>query len=122
MGIADRRIEDSNLVQAMEKLTPQKIRAAFDAVVKAEAGARLKAYYDSCMRCGMCAQACHFSLSHPDDPSYTPIAKKDQTMWRLIRTDGNVPPEEAGKDLAHLLFYPNVEGKRVVPAKTRKGR
>ena len=30
--------------------------------------------------------------------------------------------EEAGKDLASLLFYPNVEGKRVVPAKTRKGR
>ena len=33
-----------------------------------------------------------------------------------------VTPEEAGKDLANLLFYPNVEGKRVVPAKTRKGR
>ena len=60
MGIADRRIEDSNLVQAMEKLTPQKIRAAFDAVVKAEAGARLKAYYDSCIGCGMCAQVCPF--------------------------------------------------------------
>jgi len=35
-----------------------------------------------------------------------------------------VTPEQAGEDLANLLFYPNVEGKRVVPAKskTRKGR
>ena len=33
-----------------------------------------------------------------------------------------VTPEEAGKDLATQLFYPNVEGKRVVPSKTRKGR
>jgi hypothetical protein len=34
----------------------------------------------------------------------------------------DVTPEQAGKDLANLLFYPNVEGKRVVPVKTRKGR
>ena len=103
MGIADRRIEDSNLVQALEKLTPRKIKAAFDAVVKAEAGARLKAYYDSCMRCGMCAQACHFSLSHPDDPSYTPIAKKEQSMWRLIRADGNVTTDEV-YGMAQIAF------------------
>jgi hypothetical protein len=34
----------------------------------------------------------------------------------------SVTPEQAGKDLANLLFYPNVEGKRVVPVKTKKGR
>jgi len=103
MGIADRRIEDNNLVQALAQLTPEKIKAAFDSVAKAEAGARLKAYYDTCMRCGMCAHACHFSLSHADDPSYTPIAKKDQGMWRLIRTDGNVSPDEV-YSIAQLAY------------------
>jgi hypothetical protein len=34
----------------------------------------------------------------------------------------NVTPEKAGKDLAEYLFYPNVEGKRVVPTMTKKGR
>lgn len=93
MGIADRRIEDVNLVQAVEKLTPQKILAAFERVTRGEAGARLKAYYENCMRCGMCAPACHFSISHPEDPSYTPVAKLEQTMWRLLRSKGGLPPE-----------------------------
>ena len=94
MGIAERRIEDNSLVKAVGSLTPQKIKAAFEQVTKGEAGARLRTYYDSCMRCGMCAKACHFSISHPDDPSYTPIAKKEQTMWKLLRNKGNVPVED----------------------------
>ncbi|MDL2290477.1 (Fe-S)-binding protein, partial [Desulfovibrio sp. OttesenSCG-928-F20] len=83
MAIAERRIEDDNLVRAVAALTPEKIKAAFEQVTKNEAGARLKVYYDTCLRCGMCAEACHFSMSHPGDPSYTPIGKMEQTMWRL---------------------------------------
>ena len=94
MGIADRRIEDANLIKAVSELTPQKIKATFEQVTKGEAGAKLRAYYETCMRCGMCASACHFSMSHPEDPSYTPVAKMDQTMWKLIKNKGNVTPEE----------------------------
>jgi Fe-S oxidoreductase len=94
MGISERKIEDGNLLKGVANLTQEKIRAAFVQVTQGEASARLKAYYETCMRCGMCAQACHFSLSHPDDPSYTPIGKMDQTMWKLLRCKGNVSPEE----------------------------
>jgi Fe-S oxidoreductase len=103
MGIAERRIEDANLVQALEKLTPASILAAFEAVTKGEAGPRLKIYYDTCVRCGMCAKACHFSLSHADDPSYTPIAKKDRTMWRLLQSRGKVSPEDV-YGMAQIAF------------------
>ncbi len=94
MGIAERRIEDDNLVKGIAGLTPEKIRAVFDRVTKGEAGARLKAYYETCMRCGMCAEACHFSLSHPGDPTYTPVGKMEQPMWLLMRRRGNVSPDE----------------------------
>lgn len=94
MHILDRRIEDANLVKGVKELTPEKIRAAYRQIVQGEAGARLKTYYQTCMRCGMCAKACHFSISHPDDPSYTPVAKTDQTMFKLLKTGGRVTPDE----------------------------
>jgi hypothetical protein len=34
----------------------------------------------------------------------------------------DVKPNEAGKDLLDLTFYPNVDGKRPTPAKTKKTR
>ena len=94
MTITQRRIEDPNLMKAVSALTPERIRRTVKAVTQGEAGARLKVYYETCMRCGMCAGACHFSISHADDPSYAPVAKLEQTMWRLLRTDGRVSPDE----------------------------
>lgn len=94
MTITQRRIDDANLMKAVAALTPESIRRTVKAVTQGEAGARLKVYYETCMRCGMCAGACHFSISHADDPSYAPVAKLEQTMWRLLRTDGRVSPEE----------------------------
>ena len=31
-----------------------------------------------CVHCGMCNKACHYVLTHPDDPKMTPSYKADQ--------------------------------------------
>jgi Fe-S oxidoreductase len=90
MGIADRLIEDVGLRRGVSRLTPEKIEKTVNAVISGETGARLKAYAETCMRCGLCAEACHFSLSHPGDPSYTPAGKVHQTMGVLLKTGGKV--------------------------------
>jgi Fe-S oxidoreductase len=92
MGIEERLIEDVGLRRGVSKLTPEKIEKTVNAVLSGETGARLKAYAETCMRCGMCAQACHFSQSHPEDPSYTPAGKVSQTMGVLLKTGGRVDP------------------------------
>lgn len=93
MGIQDRLIEDVGLRRGVSRLTPEKIQKVVQAVLTGETGARLKAYSETCMRCGLCAQACHFSLSHPGDPSYTPAGKVSQTMGLLLKTGGLVDPQ-----------------------------
>lgn len=40
----------------------------------AEFGARAASYMNACVRCGLCAEACHFYLT-TGDPKYTPIHK-----------------------------------------------
>ncbi len=32
----------------------------------------------SCVHCGLCADACHYALARPDDPTMTPVYKADQ--------------------------------------------
>lgn len=90
--IADRLIEDEGLRRGVSRLTPEKIQKVFKELVAGECGARMKTYMETCVRCGMCAKACHYYLSHKD-PSYTPVAKVSQTMWRLFDNDGKVDPE-----------------------------
>lgn len=93
MGIEARLIEDVGLRRGVSKLTPEQIEKTVNAVLTGETGARLKAYAETCMRCGLCAQACHFSQSHPGDPSYTPAGKVHQTMGVLLKTGGKVDPD-----------------------------
>lgn len=90
--IADRLIEDVGLRRGVDRLTPEKIQKVFKDLVAGECGARMKTYMETCVRCGMCAKACHYYMSHKD-PSYTPVAKVSQTMWRLFDADGKVDPE-----------------------------
>jgi Fe-S-cluster-containing hydrogenase component 2 len=74
-----------------------------------------------CDLCGgdpQCVKACQEQSGNPQGPCLMgrPVGIGVNMAFR------DVTPEQAGKDLATLLFYPNVEGKRVVPAKTKKGR
>jgi hypothetical protein len=76
-----------------------------------------------CDLCGgepSCVKACMEQSGNPQAPCLQgrPVGIGVNMAFR------DVTPEQASKDLANLLFYPNVEGKRVVPAKTKtkKGR
>ena len=90
MGIEKRLIEDANLTRGMQLATPERITKVIRDVLKGEVGARVKVYEQTCMRCGACAKACHFSLSHPDDASYTPVAKLDKTIFKMVRESGKL--------------------------------
>ena len=94
MGIEERKIEDVNLMRGAGLLTRDRIIKVIRDVLKGEAGARVKIYEKTCMRCGACAKGCHFSLSHPDDPSYAPVAKLDKTIFKMMRRRGDLSPEE----------------------------
>lgn len=93
-SIKDRFIEDVGLKEGISRLTPEKIQKAFKRTLSAEAGARIKAYAEICMRCGLCSEACHFYVSHDGDPSYSPVGKVKQTMWEILKKDGLITPEE----------------------------
>jgi len=90
--IADRRISDAGLEAGIARLTPEKIEKTILAVLSGEAGARLASNVETCVRCGMCAKACHYYMSHKD-PSYAPVAKVKQTMWEILKHKGKVSPE-----------------------------
>lgn len=85
-------IEDKGLDAGVARLTDAKIASVIGAVLKAEGGARLKAYVDTCAHCGLCSEACHFFHSHDRDPLYSPVGKVKQTMWEILDKGGNVSP------------------------------
>ena len=84
---------DPGLAKGYYQLTPEKIQKVFLRVMNKETGSRLKAYLDMCVRCGLCAEGCHYYISHDGDPRYSPVGKVKQTMWELIKKNGVVTPE-----------------------------
>ncbi len=92
--IADRIVSDPGLENGVASLTTEKIQEVVNRVLKGETGAKLKVYRETCMRCGLCAQGCHFYMSHDSDPSYTPVSKATETIYRLMDTKGKVTPQE----------------------------
>lgn len=93
IGVSTRLIDDAGLAKGLAALTPDRTAATIQAVISGETGARLKTYVQSCVRCGLCAKACHFYLSHDGDPSYSPVGKVSQTLWRLLDAEGRVGPD-----------------------------
>ncbi|XPV75683.1 MAG: electron transfer complex ferredoxin TmcB [Desulfovibrio sp.] len=89
----NRKISDIGLETGVARLTPEKIQKTIKAVIDGETGARLKAYEETCMHCGMCTEACHHCMSHDGDPTYSPVGKVSQTMSEILRKDGAVSPE-----------------------------
>ncbi len=88
------RILDEGIQSGLKHLTTDKIEAVFKRVIKNETGARLKAYVETCVHCGLCSEACHYYLSHDNDPRFSPVGKIKQTLWRLIKKKGRVSPDE----------------------------
>ncbi|MCA1985075.1 MAG: (Fe-S)-binding protein [Desulfovibrio sp.] len=92
--IADRLIDDAGIQGGLDRLEQSRIRSIIKGVLKSETGARLQTYAETCMRCGLCAKACHYYLSHDGDPSYSPVGKVRQTMWEILKADGDVTKKQ----------------------------
>jgi Fe-S oxidoreductase len=84
---------DKGLETGAQKLTQERIKRVIDRVLKGEAGARLKAYVETCIHCGLCSEACHYYLSHDNDPRWAPVGKVKQTLWEMIKNKGKVDPD-----------------------------
>ncbi|MEW6671220.1 MAG: electron transfer complex ferredoxin TmcB [Thermodesulfobacteriota bacterium] len=84
---------DKGIEQGAAKLTPEKIEQVINKVLSGETGARLKTYVDTCVHCGLCSEACHFYLSHDNDPRFSPAGKVKQTIWEVLKKKGKVSPE-----------------------------
>lgn len=59
----------------------------------------------SCVHCGMCNEACHYVLTHPDEPTMTPSYKADQLrklFKRKVDWTGRVFPWWVGANHAPL--------------------
>jgi Fe-S oxidoreductase len=87
------KIEDKGLEIGAERLTEDKIEKTINSVLKGETGARLKAYVDTCIHCGLCSEACHYYLSRDHDPHFSPVGKVKQTIWEMLKHKGKVSPE-----------------------------
>jgi Fe-S oxidoreductase len=86
-------IEDPGLDRGVAKLTPERIQTVVMSILESENLARLKGMVDSCVRCGLCGEACHYFHSHDRDPKYSPVGKVKQTLWPLIENKGKVSPQ-----------------------------
>ena len=89
-----REIVDSGIETGAERLNEEKIAQVVNRVLDGETGARLKAYVDTCIHCGLCSEACHYYLSNDNDPRFSPVGKVKQTMWEMIKRKGRISPEE----------------------------
>jgi Fe-S oxidoreductase len=89
----EKKFVDEGLERGVEKLTADRIEKVVNRVLKGESGARLKAYVETCIHCGLCSEACHYYLSHDNDPRWSPVGKVKQTIWQMVKNKGKVSPE-----------------------------
>ncbi|MBW1641456.1 MAG: (Fe-S)-binding protein [Deltaproteobacteria bacterium] len=90
--IEEEKAIDEGLERGISKLTKERIKEVIGRVISTETGARLKTYVDTCVHCGLCSEACHYYLSHDNDPKYSPVGKVKQTMWEMLKKKGDVSP------------------------------
>ena len=89
----DSGIDDRGIAKGIAQLSKETLGRLIERVCKGEAGARLKAYVETCVHCGLCSEACHYYLSHDNDPRYAPAGKVKQTLWEMLKKKGRLDPE-----------------------------
>ncbi len=99
----DMAVKDRGIDEAVDKLTPERIEAVIRHVLDHESAARLKVYLETCVRCGLCAEACHTYMSRDRDPDYAPVAKVRDTLWAMVQAKGRVSSELIKKS-ARIAF------------------
>ena len=72
---------DPGLDESIKKLTPAQIENTINRVLTQECGARLRVFMDTCVRCGMCSDACHSYLSRDKDPNFSPVASGERNFF-----------------------------------------
>jgi Fe-S oxidoreductase len=87
---AEKKAIDEGLEVGAQNLSEERIQKVINRVLKGESGARLKAYVETCVHCGLCSEACHYYLSHDNDPRYSPVGKVKQTLWKMLKAKGKV--------------------------------
>ena len=70
---------DEGLERGVANLTEERIQKVIQRVIGGETGARLKAYVDTCIHCGLCSDACHFFLSRDRDHHPVPLRPAGHT-------------------------------------------
>ena len=85
-----KKLMDPGIEKGAAGLTEDRIAQVINRVIENETGARLKAYVDTCIHCGLCSDACHYYLSQNKDPRFSPVGKVKQTLWEMLRRKGRV--------------------------------
>ena len=88
--VQEEKVLDDGIEKGIAGLTDERIEKVVNRVLKGEAGARLKAYVETCVHCGLCSEACHYYLSHDNDPKFSPVGKVKQTIWEMVKKRGKV--------------------------------
>jgi len=91
--IEEKKSLDPGLDIGISRLTEDKIQKTINAIIQNETGARLKIYVETCIHCGLCSKACHYYLSHDNDPRFSPVGKVKQTLWEILKRKGRVSPD-----------------------------
>jgi len=87
---AKQKATDPAIEEGLERLTPERIQKTINQVLEKETGPRFKAYVETCMRCGLCAEACSYFLSNDRNPRFMPAAKVKNTIWEMLLKKGEV--------------------------------
>ncbi|MCF8112208.1 MAG: (Fe-S)-binding protein [Desulfobacteraceae bacterium] len=88
-----KQIHDVAIEEGARRLTREKIHSVLSELIRTEGGARLSAYSDACVHCGMCSEACHHYLSNDRDPKLSPAGKVKQTISVIMARKGKVGPD-----------------------------
>ncbi len=89
----EKPVVDDGVEKGLERLTPERIEQTINQILNKETGPRFKAYIQTCMRCGLCADACSIFLSRDRDPRLSPAAKVKRTLNQMIEQKGKVSKE-----------------------------
>jgi Fe-S oxidoreductase len=92
--LQDQAVVDRGIDEGVAQLTPDRIEAVVRHVLDNESAARLKVYLETCVRCGLCSEACQTYISRNRDPDYAPVAKVKDALWTLVKARGRVDPEQ----------------------------
>ena len=82
------------------------------------AGGPARARGSACAGDPACVKACKDQSGNPQGP----CLMTNKLGFGVNLAFRDVTPDQAGKDLLDLTFYPSVDGKRPTPAKTKKTR